>query len=436
MFKGKYPPLVVLFILLILFFYSSFNPLFQLTHQFSTSDALILRAHLEYIRNSLKESIAETNKLHKIFNTSLLNTPNHADDSIKDYLSHLELLYGLDDPYLTAVQAWKQFRVFPISFARSVTKWEAKPRSAPLAEIYNDRFSLSQLLAQKTREWAIVIPGNHSTYIFWNDEEIYINGYREAWKAHTWKKGGVDCNRHVEIIAAGAIPIFRDIQNVPPSTMFAYPKHLMAFFEQHKDETSPEKLHVWRHLMLKWGHEHLTAVAMARYMAKVTGIDLESPLASKRRVAYINDNLPLEADYQANSVLIGLIEWLGIARVDVFYFPEYLLEGNKRETKDGKGIYGSGFGYANVLKRPHKSLRQLDEMIHSLENGEYASVVWGNWHRSKIHFEDKAVIAYENRPEALWLCDGQDIYEGWPYVDGSHLPFSKATIFVRELHAV
>ena len=387
---------------------------------------------------------AATHKADSLL-TALPNAPTIAAQAtpeapdlfaIREYLSHLEVLYNLDDPYETAVKAWKSFRLFPISFARSETKWEAEPQPRSLIDVYFDHAALSRVSAQKTREWAYIIPGNDSTYIYNGREEAYIDGYREAWKAHTWKKRGVDCNRHVEIVASGAIPIFRNIQYVPEATMFAYPKHLMAFFEKHKRETLPAKLHVWRHLMLKWGHKHLTAAAMAQYMAKVTGVDLSSPLSTTRRVAYINDKLPFEADYQANSILIGLIEWLGYERVDVFYFPNYLIEGNKRETSDGRVIYGDGFGYANVLKRPTGPFRQLDDMIKSLEMGEYAAVVWGNWRRSNIHFADKALAAYINRPEALWVCDGEDYYSGWPFSKGAELIFGAASIFVRELHSL
>lgn len=358
--------------------------------------------------------------------------------STRAYLSHLELLYGLDDPYAVAVTAWKEFRIFPLSFARSETKWEARPREASLADIYNDHVALSHLSLNKTKDWAFIIPGDISTYIYGTDETAYINGYREAWKAHTWAKNGVDCNRHLEIIASGTIPIFRNIQSVPGETLFAYPKRLMAFFEEHKDEADPAKLHIWRHLMLKWGHSHLTAPAMVRYMAKVTRVDLDSPLAPLKRIAYINDHLVMTADYLAAAILIGLVEWLGYARVDVFYFPDYLIEGNKRESKTGRALYGAGFGYANVLRKPEKAFRRLDEMLASLQNGEYAAVVWGSWHRSKAHFADIAYPAYINRREALWLCDGEDGFEGWPYlaegkIQGKPL-HDIATIFVRELH--
>ena len=356
-------------------------------------------------------------------------------DTDRSYLSHLELLYSLDDPYTTARSAMAEFRIFPVSFARSVTLWEPRPRDAQLADIYSNRNALLELSALKTVEWAFIIPGDSSTFVYGNNETAYINGYREALKAHTWAKSGVDCNRHLEIIASGAIPVFRSIQSVPAATMFAYPKHLMAFFEEFQNETSLARLHVWRHLMLKWGHTHLTAPAMVRYMANVSGVDLESPF---QRIAFIDEDLLIEADYLAMSVLIGLIEWLGYDRVDVFYFPEYLVEGNNRTLQNGGRLYGGGFGYSNVLKRPRNSFRQFNDMLRSLENGEYAAVVWGSWPRSQAFFADKAMAAYANRPEALWLCDGEDSYLGWPHSETGKVLgvplLDIATVFVRELH--
>ena len=58
-------------------------------------------------------------------------------------------------------------------------------------------------------------PRDTSTYIF-DDEESYYNDYAKSLFAITMKKGGWDCLRHYEILAAGCLPVFLNIsQNLP-----------------------------------------------------------------------------------------------------------------------------------------------------------------------------------------------------------------------------
>ena len=40
---------------------------------------------------------------------------------------------------------------------------------------------------------------------------------------YTWKKGGWDCMRHLEILGAGTIPVFVDIKDRPSCTLIGYP---------------------------------------------------------------------------------------------------------------------------------------------------------------------------------------------------------------------
>jgi hypothetical protein len=44
--------------------------------------------------------------------------------------------------------------------------------------------------------------------------------------AVTFKKSGWDCMRHLEIMAAGALPVFTDIADLPAGTMAAYPREV------------------------------------------------------------------------------------------------------------------------------------------------------------------------------------------------------------------
>ena len=180
-----------------------------------------------------------------------------------------------DEPLKIAKRSWEINHVYPVSYAL------AKNNFVPLEVI--TKHTLAELSKIKTREWAYIIPGEKSTYIY-ETESAYKNGYRESWKAHTKVKAGEDCYRHLEIIANGAIPIFQNIRYTKAGTLFAYPKRLLAYFEDNKHEKNETILAQWRYDILKWGYRHLTAIEMIKYMFKVTGLidEFEKKAGSKK----------------------------------------------------------------------------------------------------------------------------------------------------------
>src|SRR5579859_2898410 len=98
-------------------------------------------------------------------------------------------------------------KVFPIQF------------SIPEVKIVNS-------IPEKDRDFASLIPGNTSTYIY-QEEADYYQGYQRSYFALTWKKGGCDCMRHYEILANGCIPYFIDLDKCNPNTMVYLPKQLI-----------------------------------------------------------------------------------------------------------------------------------------------------------------------------------------------------------------
>lgn len=92
--------------------------------------------------------------------------------------------------------------------------------------------SIRKIYSPKTYAFAPLVPVNHSwnsehiqSYIY-NDEEIYYQDYQKSWFAYTCKKGGWDCLRHYEILAAGCMPWFTDIEICPKNTLYRFPKEL------------------------------------------------------------------------------------------------------------------------------------------------------------------------------------------------------------------
>ena len=44
----------------------------------------------------------------------------------------------------------------------------------------------------------------------------------------TWKKAGWDCLRHLELLAAGYVPLFTDIGNAPRGAVAFLPKRVLS----------------------------------------------------------------------------------------------------------------------------------------------------------------------------------------------------------------
>lgn len=79
----------------------------------------------------------------------------------------------------------------------------------------------------KDKEYATIIPGDLSTYIYDNEADYYAD-YQRSILGVTFKKGGWDCLRHYEILMNGCIPFFPDLEQCPQPTMTLFPKQLVS----------------------------------------------------------------------------------------------------------------------------------------------------------------------------------------------------------------
>jgi hypothetical protein len=120
---------------------------------------------------------------------------------------------------------------------------------------------------KKTIEFAKIVPGKQSTYIYDNEEDYY-NGYREAKFGVTMKKAGWDCLRHYEIIANKCLPNFIDIDNCPERTMTFFPKKICKEINQDiKNKTMyNEKYFSYLDEITKHLKENLTTKKMIKYL--------------------------------------------------------------------------------------------------------------------------------------------------------------------------
>jgi hypothetical protein len=121
----------------------------------------------------------------------------------------------------------------------------------------------------KSDFWAACDPRDRATYKFYGDEGAYYRQYNQAYFGYTMKKGGWDCCRHYEIMAAGALPYFAGLAECPPRTMNWLPKRLLLEAKKLAEDSTWENINFshWAFLMSEVQRilsEALTTAAMAK----------------------------------------------------------------------------------------------------------------------------------------------------------------------------
>lgn len=124
----------------------------------------------------------------------------------------------------------------------------------------------------KDQKFATVVPGDSSTYLFYNEADYYQD-YSKSYFGITTKKAGWDCMRHYEILGSYCMPYFKDVKKCPELTMFNFPKDLclranrMIEKEQFDTDLYYELLNkAFQHL-----NEKLTTQKLAEYLIKTIG---------------------------------------------------------------------------------------------------------------------------------------------------------------------
>lgn len=112
-----------------------------------------------------------------------------------------------------------------------VLKYFKRELAHPRSDIFPINFCIPKKLIvkeipKKERDYATIIPGDKSTYIY-TEEKPYFEDYQRSYFGVTCKKGGWDCLRHYEILMNGCIPLFSDLEQCPEFTMTRFPKKLV-----------------------------------------------------------------------------------------------------------------------------------------------------------------------------------------------------------------
>ena len=66
---------------------------------------------------------------------------------------------------------------------------------------------------QKHRDFSLLVPGSYKTYVYFT-ERHYYEQYSESYFGLARLRGGYDCIRNYEILLAGALPYYMDIDKV------------------------------------------------------------------------------------------------------------------------------------------------------------------------------------------------------------------------------
>lgn len=241
-----------------------------------------------------------------------------------------------------------------------------------LPKIENKKYVISPL-----------IPGDTSNYLFRAGEEAnYYEMYRDSMFAITKKKGGWDCLRHYEIIAAGCIPIFEDLEKCPLDTLVSFPKDILS--EAYKAllpwrNTEQQRTLYPQYLERLWMHtkDHCTtSVNAARFLRDMAHSGGSRPNHILLLIGHSGVNYTRELN------LIGLKELAGSNVVE--YPPLDFLYDDFPDAQLST-LYGNGFTYSRRLPSSLKSNNAYriggsegeNELIESIKQKKWDMIIYG-----------------------------------------------------------
>lgn len=293
-----------------------------------------------------------------------------------------------------AIECFAQLGVWPISFSYPKRAWDLTD-------------SPQEVIAP-------IIPGFPYSFI---DEHEYMSVYHDAYLGLTHRKAGWDCFRHVEILAAGAVPLMPDVDNIPEFSMVHYPKVGMAEVLRRTTESGAPPDSRTRRSVRDFFTKNLTSEAMAKYVLASSGLD------SASRILFVDAALPEAADYLSVLTLIGLKQLLG-SGCAVLYPVDYVYNDTFIPTHD---LYGRGFGYTRVLDSDLRSETETGQQVPDLKS--FDALVIGSVSRNQA--EAVALLHRFPASRTIWI-HGEDTP---PSVrEMRHLRSAGVHTFVRALH--
>ena len=268
-----------------------------------------------------------------------------------DVLTHVRPL-SHHDVYTIHSHTYLKTGIFPLSYC------------IPDEYIVND-----DILAAKTKEVAPLIPGDTSTYIFGPDQEAeYCKMYQTALFAHTHKKGGWDCLRHYEILGNGCLPIFKDLQHCPSTTLTTFPKELILEANQAllpwNFNNKPLYDEYWKKIMVHV-RENCSASANTRYFLNKLGV-------RPNNVLLIMGNCGV--NYTRETFWIGMKRYIQEKGGVAVEYPKINFMYDSYSEPNSR-LYGNGFTYSRKLKDDYDFSH--DEIIDKIKNKFFDMIIYG-----------------------------------------------------------
>jgi hypothetical protein len=285
---------------------------------------------------------------------------------------------------------------------------------------------------QKTQVVSEAKPGEPCSQLWGSNKIAYYDQYQKSMFAYTWRKGGWDCNRHVEILRNGCVPYMHDIGACPPYTMALYPKKTMLQilalpgFNQATYETTqwPVNWKVAQPLTLdeklfdKDSYQTIVSYLLKYtyyYLNPQNHIDYILTIAGQKKVNKIlclyNPQGP-GIDYLGDTLFCHLCQRKDLTVVD---YPQ---RANLYWSNQSSGQFLMGY-----LKGRQPPNVTPDDLLNQIQNHEYDMIWYMDAHHGLPMIN--TVTNHYQRNEIIILSGGDGAVRGNPY--------NKGLMFVREL---
>jgi len=339
-------------------------------------------------------------------------------------------------------------------YALNVMCWHRDLNTLPYCvpdELFSDDFVVD--LGKKKYVVSPLIPGDKSSYLFGSGEEAkYYDMYRRSMFAITQKKGGWDCLRHYEILAAGCIPIFEDLDKCPEDTLDSFPKSILkeaytVLLPWRNTEEQRALYPIYSRRLHEYAKSNCSTTANTlRFLGDMSHIYLGSSSINKN--ANKNAKILMLTGHSGVNYTREL-NWIGIKRwasdvgvVAVEYPPIDFLYSDFPESRL-KELYGNGFTYSRRL--PSQSRVELTEaeLVRSIQQKDWDIIIYGKVGPDemeegsipKLPFWSNVFKRYSRDEIVFWYGgDGmQDMTYANRYSDHLVRHCQYARCFVREL---